>query len=163
MKSMGAMAVAALTFVQAGCTSNGVTGTTPVPTQKTTPVPPITWAEASQADNLAVYAHFMREHPDEHVSELRNLAKKFLQDLAEDAKQHGKTVVHNATEIPVIFLTNGGTMTFQGISFPMPGGPIISDPTQWLALRGGANGTEYVRGRGLLSYHRDNTVYCFGF
>jgi hypothetical protein len=165
MKTMVTMLVSALTIVLVGCASHGGTEaqSTPVPNQTTPSVPPISWAEASQSNDLGQYARFIKEHPDEHVPELRILVEKYLQGLVQKLKGQGKKVVHNSTGMPWVFLGNGATVTFGWYIPWRDEASFVSDPTDSLTLRGTGKGTEYVRGKGFAYVKLDNTVYCFGF
>jgi len=160
MKIIATMFVSALIIILAGCASNTGTETKSIPV----PDPPITWADASQSNDLEQYARFMKAHPGEYVPELRILVEKYLQGKVAAAEGQGKKVVHKAAGMPWVFLGNGATMTLGSVYLPWRDDAyFLSDPTDSLTLRGTGKGTEYVRGKGIATVNLDNTVYCFGF
>lgn len=119
----------------------------------------ITWEEVSRSNDIVKHAHYLKAHPNEHLTELSALVDKFLREKVREAERQGMQIMHNATSIPAN--VGGGTTYYIGGGM-LKLGPVLwlSDPTNVLAVRV-FNGYQYVQGKGIGIM--GEKMYCFGF
>jgi len=120
--------------------------------------PPLTWDAVAGSNDITKYAAYIKQHPKDHVADIRGLVETFLQKQVAEAEQAGKRIIHNAKKIH----PNSPSGSFMWIGGGMLElGPVVfySDPTNTLAVRTGSY--QYFEGKGIAI--TSDAVYCFGF
>ena len=120
--------------------------------------PALTWEAVANSNDITKYAAYLKQHPDDHVADIRNLVDAFLQKKVADAERAGKKIIHNAKSV-YPNSPSGSFMWVQGGELPCGPVTLYSDPTDTLAVRTGS--CEHFQGKGMAVLA--DAVYCFGF